>query len=461
MLPLQHSIRARSTPLTLLLRKLPRAFACFALLTAAVSTAHAFDTNWKATTSPADWLTTSNWTNGLPNANPTKNGAIQNGQMAAITGGTPSASLLYVDNGGVTQSAGTLKIGETYFLGYDANTSGSYSLSGTGTLNSGSYGVVGHNGTGLFTQTGGSNQVMFLAVGNNTTGTGTYQFNSGSISVSNNLLVGNSGTGTFIQTGGTCTCTGASWIGQYTGGNGTYQLQGGTLNTQMDCYVGYSGTGLFINSGGIHQASSVDLGWVQGGSSTYTLTGSGHLIAGYIQFSQGGGNFIQTGGTCVVNNLLKVSGFRGSIPTYAISAGTLSTPQLSLGQDDSTFHEGGKFSITGGRAIINVGNYTQNPLATLLSMVDSSGLSPIESTGTATLSGIWQVTDLGTPPGRIDVLDAAGGISGTFSQVVLPNANWSWGITGNQLWLVNAPEPAPLVLLGLGGVALLGRRRSR
>ena len=71
---------------------------------------------------------------------------------------------------------------DSLYLGYNTGASGTYTLSGTGSLSSGSE-YVGYNGSGSFTQSGGTNSVTdTLALGYGS-GRGTYNLTGGSLSV--------------------------------------------------------------------------------------------------------------------------------------------------------------------------------------------------------------------------------------------------------------------------------------
>ena len=62
-----------------------------------------------------------------------------------------------------------------------------------------------------------------------TTGNGTYNLIKGNLNVTGNEIIGNNGTGTFTQIGGTHTAN-FLYVGNGTGSTGTFNLQGGTLS---------------------------------------------------------------------------------------------------------------------------------------------------------------------------------------------------------------------------------------
>ena len=145
-------------------------------------------------------------------------------------------------NGTVNQSAGTNGSPTATYqisVGYGAGLTGTYNLSGTGTLNAGNTLEVGANGTGIFNQTGGTSIVpTYLYLGTNPTGNGSYNLQGGTLDadstmVSTQEIIGFYGTGSFTQTGGTHN---ANTISMATGAGsvGSYSLSGtGTLTAAI------------------------------------------------------------------------------------------------------------------------------------------------------------------------------------------------------------------------------------
>ena len=116
-------------------------------------------------------------------------------------------------------------------------------------------------------------------------------------------FIGNSGTGIFTQSGGTNSASSYLYLGYYAGSSGTYSLSGGgLLSVGGNEFVGYSGTGSFAQSGGTNSAPGLWLGFNTGGSGTYNLSGSGLLSVPY-QFigNSGSGSFTQSAGTNAVS----------------------------------------------------------------------------------------------------------------------------------------------------------------
>ncbi|MGD0388124.1 MAG: PEP-CTERM sorting domain-containing protein [Tepidisphaeraceae bacterium] len=183
-------------------------------------------TVWQASTS--SWSTSGNWTAGVPGSGTDvdidNNGtaqissgnafanSINLGQSSAqsgfvsITGGTLAVTTQEVAGGSgsgtITQSAGMNSLGSSYFLvlGANANSSGTYNLSGTGTLTASEY--LGEFGTGTVNQSGGTNNAATINVATGDLGAKGYYYLSAGTLNAGSVYIGYSGTGVFSQTGG-------------------------------------------------------------------------------------------------------------------------------------------------------------------------------------------------------------------------------------------------------------------
>ena len=141
-------------------------------------------------------------------------------------------------------------------VGYNAGSSGTYSLSGTSLLSCPTaYETVGFLGTGSFTQTGGTNVAAYLALAANSGAVGTYSLSGAGLLSVPYEYVSDGGTGTLTQSGGTnvvSSLTLSSIIPPI--GQGTYNLYGGLLVPSSLSAGG--GTAAFNFTGGTIQAGA-------------------------------------------------------------------------------------------------------------------------------------------------------------------------------------------------------------
>jgi hypothetical protein len=255
------------------------------------------------------------------------------------------------------QSGGTNTVsGENgLFLGFNTGATGTYLMTG-GTLTVAQAESIGYNGYGIFNQSGGINTVSTagLFVGNTSTGTGTYTLSgNGSLVISSYDYVGFFGTGTFIQSGGTVTVGNDLNVGARGGAVGNYQLSGsGTLNVSGNEYVPYSGVANFVQSGGTNSVQQYfGVGFNSDGTGTFTLSGGtlSDQIAEFIG-AFGTGTFVQTNGTNTINNgyalYLGYSG--GASGTYNLSGGTLNAiANIFVGGNDGGPGGSGTLTVSG------------------------------------------------------------------------------------------------------------------
>ena len=179
-------------------------------------------------------------------------------------------------SGTFTQSGGTNTYGSTLLLGDKAGDSGTYALSGTGSIIGDTYQYIGGSGSGTFTQSGGSNQAgLSLYLGYNAGSSGTYALGGTGTLSAFYEIIGNSGSGTFTQSGGTNTITTQLTLGSNAGSNGTYNLAGGTL--QVPGVTQGSGTGTFNFNGGTLQASANSTAFMAGLSAANVLAGGAQI----------------------------------------------------------------------------------------------------------------------------------------------------------------------------------------
>src|SRR5262249_26362766 len=118
--------------------------------------------------------------------------------------------------GAVSQANGTVTMTEfsDLVVGFGAGSNGTYTLSG-GSFMAHQSEFIGSSGTGVFTQSGGTNSLLppgevgYLNLGANVGGSGTYNLSGGTLTSARSEIIGDAGTGVFSQTGGSNTISGA------------------------------------------------------------------------------------------------------------------------------------------------------------------------------------------------------------------------------------------------------------
>ncbi len=148
-------------------------------------------------------------------------------------------------------------------------------------------------------------------------------------------MIGNYGSGTFAQNGGT-NSTQSLVLANSPGSSGSYSLGGSGRLLAPTEYVGYAATGMFTQSGGSKTMTGfLILGNNPSSSGTYTLTSSGSLRRSsapweYVGLS-GSGSFIQSAGTNTATSALYVGNASNASGTYTLYAGQLNGSTESIG----------------------------------------------------------------------------------------------------------------------------------
>ena len=282
-----------------------------------------------------------------------------------------------LSNGTFNQTGGTHNIGSalsssTLTVGVNAVTPGSFLLSGNGALNTFGTEIIGQHsgGNGTFNQTSGRhtlgsaanpNSAIYLGFDNGSTGT--YLLSgAGSLNVFGAEKAGYSGNGIFNQSGGTNNVGSSSAFSFLTisgnGGAGTYLLSGsGVLNVFGSETIGGPGAGTFNQSGGTHNVGvpgtffTTSLFVGDGGIGNYLLSGNGVLNVSGVETvgNAGAGTFNQTGGTHLLNGTLTIGTSSGA-GTYLLGGGLLAGGTLQL-------NSAGTFNGTSGGIVST--NFTQ------------------------------------------------------------------------------------------------------
>jgi hypothetical protein len=318
-------------------------------------------------------------------------------------------------NGTITQTNGSVTVGGWLAISDNPAALGSYTLGGAGTLTiNGDYLIVGRQGPGTFVQNDSSvvtlNVSQRLLIADNPGSSGSvYTLNGGTLNVNNGreISIGKAGTGLFTQNAGTVNNpAGTLRLGE--GSNsGTYQLKGGTLDIRTI---------------------------VRGSGGAFEFTG-GTLHAANVQFA-----LLNQGGTLSPGH---------SAGTTLIDGAGAQYDQLApgiLGIELGGYTAGTEFDLLDVAGPANLAGSLQ------VSLID--GFVPV----TGDTFNVVTATDVTLDPDFALIQPTGLAASNYFVMNVI-----SGGARGEILQLTLAvPEPATLVLFGLGGaiaLAVAARRR--
>ncbi len=371
-----------------------------------------------------------------------------------LNGGSLSATYVYVGLNGIgmfTQTGGSHAVSGYLTLGQEANSttkySGTYNLSGTGSLTVGTNDVngdltIGYRGNGLFTQSDAASRVTVngaLVLGGESGGYGRYEMNGG-VLTTNFLQVARSGNGDFVQTGGTVNVVeslnnyGGVNLGQVAGSTGTYRISGGILNARA-LLVGASGTGVFTQETG----SQVNIreGVVLSGDTSTTGIGSyylngGDLNAAYtIVGAWGTGTFTQTDGNHTLTGNLIIAETPTGTGTYNLIGG-----RLDVSGSDGGYGTG--YTIVGHNGTGEFNQYSGSIFKAGVLVLGGgpyAGMDPAKSTGVYNMYG-GTLTASSIEVGRDDgkgIFNQTGGsvTTGHLSLGMYPGGNGEYTIGNN------------------------------
>jgi hypothetical protein len=168
------------------------------------------------------------------------------------------------------------------------------------------------------------------------------------------------GTGAISQSGGTIATTATSfsnlYLGYGEGSSGAYTMSGGTLTVNGYEYDGFAGTGSFTQTGGANvlpNGASLFVSRASGATGTYSLSGTGALSCSGFEFIGyvGTAVFTQTGGSNTTTSELDVGINGGSSSSYNLSGGSVSAFIVTVGSSNpnsvnSAFNISGTSTLT-------------------------------------------------------------------------------------------------------------------
>ena len=294
---------------------------------------------------------------GSGTSNYTVNGGVLGVSDLNIGGGS-SGPALFTQNGGIVNvqdDDGGLNVNNN-------NGGGSSYVMTAGALNVFNTMQIGAGGLSTFTQSGGTTTLgsdttnsnvaltgaAALDVGQYLGDDGDYTFGTTDTTVPPPILtvdgagiIGDSGAGSFDQDSGTVTVSSTLTIGNASSGNGAYTLSGGTLTVdsgvdgtvQADTIVAAAGNGNFINSGGDQTTDALVIGQQLGSTGFYQLTSGAELNIinsdgtagnGFLDVGEyGGATFEQDGGTTTMTGSLDVGRYASGIGTVDLHGGSI------------------------------------------------------------------------------------------------------------------------------------------
>jgi hypothetical protein len=430
------------------------------------------------TAGSGNWSTASNWNGGsgpVPGAGDTVNITDSDNPDRVITydysGPAVTLGYLTVDNDG----AGTNTLSMT-----SASTALSAALEYLGDSNSSVF-----PGWGVLIQSAGSNALtnsLYLGFGAadagfyTLSGTGNLTTTYNGLLKPGNEYVGWNGTGTFSQAGGSNTVGGALWLGFSSGSSGTYNLSGsGSLSATSNAFVGGSASG----GGGTGLLTVSNAGQLTvAGTLTVNSAGRVNINGGT---SKVGGLSIATGGVVNVNNALFINYGSGSDPITTIAGyiksgynggawngpGIISSAALTnpsgllygVGYADGKDHV--VASLTSGQIEVT---YTLLGDANLDDLVNAADFNILAANFNQSITG-WDQGDFNYD-GIVNSADfnalAANfnqGVSGAASGGDVATLDAFAAANGLSLPTASVPEPANAVMMVMTGLGVLGHRR--
>lgn len=207
-----------------------------------------------------------------------------------------------------------------------------------------------------------------------------------------------------------------------------------------------------------------------GGSLT---TGDFMKLGGYAgSETASSGTVTQSVGSVSVGTDLHIGYWGGTstnVGQYTISSGSLSVSDYTLIGADTA--RNGTLTVSGTTSSISLGSLYMNGTMEFILNDTTTGVTKVVGTTLnqnntiQKLTGMISVNDLdrtNTLGDKIDILQLTNETTIDYSSLSIDNSNWELTSDGNTLQIEYVvPEPATMMLLGIGGIGVLIRRRRR
>jgi hypothetical protein len=367
-------------------------------LTSSAFGAADMNTTWTGGGSDNLWSTAGNWDDGVPGPNDLTLITTAN-LTSPLIDSTVTAQTAHLDLGGATDN-GTCQLNMT-----------GGSLSTIVSANYNAYiGGMSAGGVATMNHSGGTIDTWILKVGGDYS-TGTYNISGSALSLNAGIQVG----------------------GWFTTGNGTVNMTGGTIDETYWTQVGLGGTGVVNMSGGLWGNQSTGL-------SGFAL-GWGGCPAGM----ESRGTLNMSGGT--IDELWVLPGIGpGGIGIINQTGGLIDTSmadgsgRCSVAQQVGSY---GRWKVWGGTVLTDD-----------VEPIGGNGIFDFQG------SGIMIIPDVNghyVPYLQAYVTD--GQFTG-YGVADLSHVIIAWDSRNRVTTVTGVPEPATIALLGMGGLALLRRKRK-
>lgn len=227
---------------------------------------------------------------------------------------------------------------------------------------------------------------VFL-IGSQTSGNGAVTVNSGTLAANSYLEIGREGTGSLTISGGEVSAKDFAWIGTFGAASGTISMSSGTFKiTNGFMSLGNSGRGQMTVTGGtVNLAGEFRVG--DGGTGTLAISdGEIRSSLGNIGRSAGSSGTVTMSGGTWTNDSLFVVGNAGN-GSFTLTGGTVSNVDGEIGRQNGI-----------GRAVVSGGAWTNSGTLYIGKGTDSLAFLRLSGTGTVNVdSGVVRIAhDVGS-----------------------------------------------------------------